>query len=157
MSCSRRRSHVHVERMRPIKVHIWSRGRDVGVPQRQRLAGNKPKRRLGVLAEAVQIGSIAGQRRRDLQIAIFEDEAVGIRGEENLAGGAVGDGEVEGRDSAEGEDEVGTGGGENMAIGCCSAGFVGKCLTWDDFRWDFPSRLVGVGDADSEAALRFKA
>lgn len=98
--------------MRSIQIQIRIRAADVGIPEGERLIRLKPERALRVLANAVEIRRVQGEKRRELEILILEDEVCGGLTadwggvEEGAARGAAADGEAEGGGVLEREDEV---------------------------------------------------
>lgn len=103
-----------------------------------------------MLPESVQRCSVGRQRRRDLQVAIFEDER-GERAEEDVAGGAAGN-RKRGRGCCmEGELEVGVFHGDDMGLELIVAALEHwwRGLPRDDALRNLPSSVMGVGDSDS--------
>ena len=111
--------------MRPIKIDIKISTADIGVPQSERLSviGNKLEGPLGVLAKAIEWGLGFGERGRELDVLVFEDEGSGGGVKDRVVCGFAGDGEGEGRGGVEREGEVGVGVGEEVGGGGMGMGW----------------------------------
>lgn len=163
-------SSVHVKRVRPVQIDIGISTGDIGVPQSERLSfiGNKLEGPLGLLAKAIEWGLGFGERGRELDVLVFEDEGSGGGVEDRVVCGFAGDGEGEGRGGVESEGEVGVGvgeevGGSGMGMGWRWRSFGERVVQWgvglarDDVLWDLPSAVVGVCYLNSQPILGFKA
>nr|BAJ86397.1 predicted protein [Hordeum vulgare subsp. vulgare] len=154
--------HVHVEGVRAVEVDVHVGRADVGVPEREGVVVPQPERALRVLAQPVQRRTARRQRRRHLQVLVPEDEAGGGV-EEDVAGGAAGHGEAE-RGGVDGEHEVRARGGQDAAAlewrrggGRRVVEDVRRRGARDDVLRHLPSRVVGVGDAHAQPAVRLEA
>lgn len=134
-----RRSDVHVEGVGPIEIEVGIDATNVRVPECQSLIGLELEGALGVLPEAVQGGPGFRERGGKLEVLVLEDEDGGrVRGvwggvENDVVGGAAGDGEAERGSVVERENEVVYRDG--------MGGFLWS-LAGENVWWDFPSLVI---------------